>query len=57
VAHACNPSYSEDKSSGGLRFEASLGKYFPRPYFKQNKTKQNNTTHHKKTGLVEWLKV
>jgi hypothetical protein len=34
--------------SGGLWFEASLGKEFVRPYLKK--------AHHK-NGLVEWLKV
>jgi hypothetical protein len=34
--------------SGGLRFKASLGKWFARPYLE-------NTQY--KKGLVEWLKV
>jgi hypothetical protein len=34
--------------SGGSRFEATLGKYFLRPYLKK--------PHHKK-GLVGWFKV
>jgi hypothetical protein len=48
AAHACNPSYSGVKRSGGSRFKASLGKMFMRPYLKKK--------HHKK-GLVEELKV
>jgi hypothetical protein len=39
-AHACNPSHSRKQRSGGLRFEASLGKQFLRSYLKK--------THHKK---------
>jgi hypothetical protein len=54
VAHTFNPSYSGGKRSGGLLFEASLGKYFMKPYLK-------NTQHTKKKKmggrLVEWLKV
>jgi hypothetical protein len=41
VAHTFNPSYSGGKRSGGLLFEASLGKYFMKPYLK-------NTQHTKK---------
>jgi hypothetical protein len=48
VGYAYNPSYSGGRESGGLRFEASPGKLFMRPYLEK--------THHKK-GLVEWLKV
>jgi hypothetical protein len=35
VAHACNPSYSGSRRSGGWRFKASQGKQFIRPYFKK----------------------
>jgi hypothetical protein len=41
VAHACNPSYSEDKRSGGSWFEASLGKSFVRPLKKPNTKKKD----------------
>jgi hypothetical protein len=43
VAHSCNPTYRRQRS-GGLQFEASLGKYFSRPYLKK--------THHKRAGRV-----
>jgi hypothetical protein len=36
--------------SGGSWFEASPGKQFARPYLEKK-------THHKKKGLVKWLKV
>jgi hypothetical protein len=36
VAHAYNPSYS-----GGLQFEASLGKQFMRPYLQKKKKKKS----------------
>jgi hypothetical protein len=47
VAHACNPSYSGQKS-GGSQPEATVGKKFERPYHKK--------PYHK-IGLVVWLKM
>jgi hypothetical protein len=49
VAHAYNPSYSGGRErSEGSWFQASLGKYFTRPYLEKS---------HHKTRLVECLKV
>jgi hypothetical protein len=36
VAHTCNPSFSGVWRSGGLRFEASLGKYFHKILSRKN---------------------
>jgi hypothetical protein len=48
VAHACNPSYSRGRETGGSQFKASSGKQFMKRYLKNNPTQ--------KTGLAEWLK-
>jgi hypothetical protein len=41
VAHAYNPSYSGVRQrSGGTPFEASLGKYFLRPYLEKTQDKK-----------------
>jgi hypothetical protein len=48
VAHTCNPSYLGDRS-GGLRFEASRGKYFVKPYLKDTQLKKKKK---KKAGGV-----
>jgi hypothetical protein len=46
VAYTCNLSYSGGQwRSGGLRFKASLGKYFVKPYLEK-------TLHKKRTGGV-----
>jgi hypothetical protein len=50
MVHACIlPTWGQ--RSGGLQFEASLGKFFAIPYLKKKKKKISA-----KTGLVEWLK-
>jgi hypothetical protein len=47
VAHACDPSYSGDRS-GGSHFEASPGRWYVSPKYLEK-------TQHKKTELEEWL--
>jgi hypothetical protein len=49
VAHAYNPSYS-----GGLQFEASLGKQFMRPYLQKKKKKKN---HKRACGLAQAVRA
>jgi hypothetical protein len=40
-----------------LRFQASPGKQFARPYLKKNPSQKKKKEKEKKIGLVEWLKV
>jgi hypothetical protein len=48
VAHTCNPSYSGGSDQEDCGSKPALGKQFQRPFLKK--------THHKKKGLVAWLK-